>query len=287
MSVPASYNTKHQAVSMAKEFKQPTCPSAIIRWAGSKRQLLGELVAHVPPKYATYYEPFFGSGCLFFKLRPSKSILSDINPALISFYRQAKRNPRKVLDSARKFRRNEDSYYSVRERFNQLPKAADKAAYFLFLNRYCFNGLFRTNKSGGFNVPFGSRTGSFPTTEEFLNATRLLQTSKLMCTDFEIALASAKKADFVYLDPPYVYNKRKDRGEYGLESFTAIDIPRLDSVVETLNRRKVKFLLSYLDCDEIKGLAAQYNVKRIPVSRCISSLASSRGIVSEVLISNY
>jgi DNA adenine methylase len=259
----------------------------ILRWAGSKRKLLDELSASVPKKFNTYIEPFVGSACLFFQLKPTKAILADINPALIDFYRVTSLRPNKVLKSAIHYPRSEAGYYSIRERYLDSEESTCRASSFLYLNHFCFNGIFRTNTKGEFNVPFGTRTGSFPTFSVFREASRLLKRARLMCADFDKVLQLAKAGDFVYMDPPYVYKSRKDRGEYGPASFSLCDIPRLRNAIDRLERKRVRFLLSYLDCDEIKPISRKFNCRTVPVSRTVAGLCEARQVVNELLISNY
>ena len=192
-------------------------PRPPLRWAGSKRKLLSELARAVPLEFSTYIEPFAGSACLFFHLQPKRAILGDINPELIGFYRATRKHPHEVLRSAIRRRRT-----AARVRYIAERDATSRASLFLFLKHFCFNGIFRTNSKGNFNVPFGTRTGAFPSFEEFHNAANLLKRVTLLCSDFEHVLHRAKEGDFAYLDPPYVYRTRKDRGEYAKGASSAV-----------------------------------------------------------------
>ena len=261
--------------------------TAPLRWAGSKRKIIHHLVAELPPEYQTYIEPFAGSAYLYFYVRPRRAILGDLNKDLMQFYGALRERPEAVLRSASHFRRSATGYYKARSRFIKEHDPVKRAALFLFLNRFCFNGIYRTNTRGDFNVPYGTRTGGFPTFSEISDLSKQLSRAKLVCADFEEVAAGARKGDFVYLDPPYVYRSRKDRGEYGKGSFALGDIPRLQSVVRDLDRRRVKFLLSYLDCPEIHPTAALFKSRRIPVARTVAGLTRARQVVSEVLIRNF
>jgi DNA adenine methylase len=241
----------------------------------------------VPSTFSTYIEPFVGSACLFFHLQPERAVLGDINSDLIGFYRTASLHPDQVLRSAIHLRRTEASYYAVRARYAAEKDATKRASLFLFLNHFCFNGIFRANAKGEFNVPFGTRTGAFPTFKEFRSAAHQLKRAALQCSDFEQVLQHARTGDFVYLDPPYVYRSRKDRGEYGPTSFSLCDIPRLHKCIVRLDRRRVHFLLSYLNCDDIQPIRSQFNCRTVPVARTVSGLSAARQIVSELLISNF
>lgn len=259
----------------------------LLRWAGSKRKLLSELSKAVPPTFSTYIEPFVGSACMFFHLQPERAVLGDVNCELIGFYRTMSLKPIEVLRGAIHLRRTETSYYAVRSRYADERDPIKRASFFMFLNRFCFNGIFRTNAKGEFNVPFGTRTGAFPTLEEFRGVAHQLKRADLQCSDFEPILQHAKTGDFVYLDPPYVYRSRRDRGEYGPTSFSLCDIPRLHKCIVRLDRRGVHFLLSYLDCDDIQPIRSQFNCRTVPVARTVSGLSAARQIVSELLISNF
>ncbi len=259
----------------------------VLRWAGSKRKLIPDLKKLVPSEYDTYIEPFSGSACLFFELKPAKAILGDINPDVIGFYKAMRAAPVDLLSSAKKLKRNQPAYYRIRDRFNAETDPAKRAPLFLYLNRFCFNGIFRANAKGEFNVPFGTRTGSFPLQRSFVEASVLLKRAKLFCVDFDRVLVKAKKNDFVYLDPPYMYQNRKDRGEYGPDSFSLTDLPRLFKAIHRLDRRGARFLFSYLDCEEIEALKKEYQVTTIPVSRSVAGLSKARKVVSEVMISNF
>lgn len=258
----------------------------LIRWAGSKRKLLHHLVSAAPPSFRRYYEPFVGSGCLFFALRPRRATLGDINPVLIDTYRTIKSHPRLLQRRAAGFPRDRRSYYALRK-LQQPMAVIDNAARFLVLNRLCFNGLYRTNRKGEFNVPFGSRGGSLPSEAAFYRASLALRTARLVSGDFERTVEGATRGDFVYLDPPYVYSTRRNRGEYGAETFSTLDIERLIARMHTLDAKGVQILLSYLDCEEIRELARAWKTRVIPVQRQISGFLRHRRIVNELLISNY
>jgi DNA adenine methylase len=161
-----------------------TTSQPIIRWAGSKRKLLSHLCEADPRQFGTYYEPFFGSGCLFFALKPNIAVLGDINPALISFYSEVRLKAAEVWSSAIRYRRDSDSYYALRRRFLAEVQPTRRAAMFLYLNRFCFNAIFRTNRKNEFNVPFGTRSGSFPRRKDFAAAGFLLRSATLMCRSY-------------------------------------------------------------------------------------------------------
>lgn len=163
----------------------------------------------------------------------------------------------------------------------------EQAARFFALNRACFNGLYRTNRDGDFNVPYGRKTGTLPPSSMFYRASVALRGAKLKAGDFSQTLRSVRAEDFVYLDPPYVYSDRKDRGEYGVGCFGLGDLDRLFQCLIDLDARNAYFLLSYLESDEILERAAGWHIHSVPVKRQISGFAKFRRCVNEVLISNY
>jgi DNA adenine methylase len=263
-----------------------TWANPLIRWAGSKRKLLHHLVSAAPPSFRRYYEPFVGSGCLFFALRPGRATLGDINTVLIETYRTIKSHPRLLQRRAVRFPLDSRSYYALRE-LREPMVVIDKAARFLVLNRLCFNGLYRTNRNGYFNVPFGSRGGSLPSEAAFYRASIALRTARLVSGDFERTVEGAARGDFVYFDPPYVYNSRRNRGEYGADTFCTSDIERLIARMRILDARGVHILLSYIDCEEIREVTRAWKTRVVPVQRQISGFSRHRRIVNELLISNY
>ena len=168
----------------------------VIRWAGSKRKLLPKLAQLSPKNYNRYIEPFCGSACLFLELEPAKAILSDSNSALINSYQKLKSDPSKVLSFVLRWPRTKDFYYTLRATIPSESKDdVFGAARFLYLNRLCFNGVYRENKSGYFNVPYAeSRSGQFPTEKEFLEFSKELQKAEIVCSDFGESLDQIGRA---------------------------------------------------------------------------------------------
>jgi DNA adenine methylase len=259
----------------------------IIRWAGSKRKLLPVLIRAVPRQYDRYFEPFVGSGCLFFALKPKQAVLGDINGELISMLRTLHHHPRLLHRQATTHKLNRRSYYRLRDNSEISDEITQRAGRFLALNRYCFNGLYRANSSGKFNVPFGSKTGTLPTESTFYRASVALRNARIIKGDFTRTLKSAHREDFVYLDPPYVYSGRRDRGEYGPNTFSVDDVERLFVEMQRLKTQGAFVLLSFIECDNVLKRAKGWNVQRVPVKRQISAFAQYRIYVNEVLISNY
>ena len=258
----------------------------IIRWAGSKRKLIPQLMHRVPKDFNTYIEPFCGSACLFFELAPRNAILGDINSELVNALRQLKQNNH-LYDALIDNPNTPEEYYRIRDIAPNTLNVKDRAIRFLYLNRYCFNGVYRTNKQGKFNVPRGTRTGAFPSKSSFDLARSKLKKAKLVNSSYEQTLTLASKGDFAYIDPPYA-KSGKFTGEYGPISFDSERMPEFLSILADLDRRGVRFLVSYRACeDAIKQLEAKYYVSVITVKRHVSGFKSSWNDASEILVQNY
>ena len=258
----------------------------LIRWAGSKRKLVPRLLAKMPQSFERYIEPFAGSACLFFAVEPKNAIISDLNPHLIEAYETITKHPIRVLHLAKSIPATAQDYYAIRDAPFESKSPIQRAARFLYLNRFCFNGLYRTNKKGHFNVPFGTRTGTFPTDPIFRRAAAALGRATLVCSDFQSTIAKAREGDFVYLDPPYVASDKLNRTEYGPNSFDVCDIPRLILSLEDLQAKRVRFVLSYCASQELLKLLPRKIASRVRVRRHIAATPSKRRFVNELLIDN-
>ena len=180
-----------------------------LRWAGSKRQLLPDLKKFIPRSFNRYIEPFAGSACLFFDIAPQTGILGDINSELIDTYKAIRKNWQKVAHALETIPPGKESYYSLRSQPVESFSPQDRAARFIFLNRFCFNGLYRTNMFGQFNVPYGGdRSGKLPARADLEMVSGLLNRAILLPNSFQETLQLAKRGDFVYMDPPYAKKKR-------------------------------------------------------------------------------
>jgi DNA adenine methylase len=261
----------------------------ILRWAGSKRKLLPELISSVPEKYSRYIEPFAGSACLFFALNPEVAVLSDKNPDLLQMYRVLRRTPRLLTTAVHKLDDSNRTYYSLREKDVGDLTSLDRAARFLYLNRFCFNGVYRTNRLGHFNVPRGIKTGTMPGEELFFRCARALRHADLRVGDFEDILVDVGRGDFVYLDPPYASSTRRPYGEYGYDGcFGEADNPRLVNRLHRIDKAGAYFLLSYADMGSfVRQLDRRWHVRRVAVRRHVAGFAKHRRSVSEILVSNF
>jgi DNA adenine methylase len=258
-----------------------------LRWAGSKRKLLPQLLGAVPCEIETYYEPFAGSACLFFALKPRSAVLSDINEELIRAYRVVKARPRRLWETIARMSTATEYYYYLRSLQPSRLDEMARAARFIYLSRFCFNGVFRTNKAGKFNVPRGRKTGDIPAEIEFRRCSQALRGATLVCGDFEQAVSTASMGDFVYLDPPYAKRRGRHRGEYGYNGFALTDVPRLARLLDALDKRKARFLMSYAFCSEIAPLMEAWNTRSVLVRRHVAGFSDERVRVREVLLSNY
>jgi DNA adenine methylase len=259
----------------------------LLRWAGSKRSLLDDLLALVPRIEGRYFEPFAGSACLYFGLRPRAACLADHNDELMGTYRTIRRAPREVATLALGWPTDEAQYYRLRAVDPLDLTAVQRAARFVFLNRLCFNGVYRTNRSGAFNVPFGRAAGAIPPVERWVRCGGALRAARLETSDFEVAVRDAAEGDFVYLDPPYTRGTRDAYGVYGYGSFTQADFGRLMSALDRLDRGGARFLLSYRASPEVVDATSGWEQRFIEVTAQVGGKVRSRSMRRELLVLNY
>jgi DNA adenine methylase len=236
---------------------------------------------------ATYIEPFAGSACLFFDIEPGRAILGDLNRELVNSYRVLRDDPRAVLSILRGLIPDSGAYYRVREESPDDLPGAEAAARFFYLNRHCFNGLYRTNMKGKFNVPMG-KTKNRPSLDEklFLSASQMLSRAELVNADFEVTLSKANHGDFVYLDPPYISRSRRIFSEYLPNSFTDRDLDRLYDSLDDLDRRGVTFVITYSDGTEARKLLSKWKPQRWRARRHIAGFAAHRRFSYELIATN-
>ncbi|MGQ0613788.1 MAG: DNA adenine methylase [Planctomycetaceae bacterium] len=259
----------------------------ILRWAGSKRQLLPVLSQYWSDEYDRYVEPFAGSCSLFLTLAPEKALIADKNEELMHTYRIVRRGWREVYDGVRMLPRNGDMYKRLRATDPTRLRGVERAIRFVYLNRNCFNGLYRTNRQGAFNVPYSSsRTGALPPADVFEGCARLLQVAHLRAWDFGTTLRYTSEGDFVYLDPPYAVETRRVFREYGPKQFSQADLGRLSDHLDRLDDRGVVFLLSYADCAAARKQFKKWPTRRIRVRRHIAGFQGARRHAFELLVSN-
>ncbi len=265
----------------------PAIPKPFLRWAGSKRKQIPRLREFWSADYERYVEPFAGSACFFFSLCPEKALLADKNADLIGAFECVRDDPSRLYDCVVAIPRTKERYYVERARNPATLTPTQCAARFIYLNRNCFNGIYRTNRSGQFNVPFAaSRAGAFVTRNEFIEASKSLQRATLRAWDFGTTLRYVRDGDFVYLDPPYVVESRRVFREYGERPFCAKDLSRLEEHLVKIDQRGAAFVVSYADCREARSLAVNWNSCRMRVRRHIAGFSGARRTAYELLVSN-
>lgn len=263
------------------------CPP-FLRWAGSKRRLLPVLQTFWTKHHKRYIEPFAGSACLFFAIKPPKAILGDLNPELIATYIEVKYRIGAVLRELKTLQ-PEDKQEYLRLRGIDIGTLSPpaRAARFIYLNRYCFNGIYRTNLAGQFNVPYsGVRCGSVPQDGVFEKCSNRLRQARFVRGDFERVLKLAQKGDLVYMDPPYAVRARRVFSEYDPSTFTSEDIARLRLWMERLNAAQINFVVSYAESDEADVLRKNFSYETVSVRRHVAGFAAHRASSNELLISN-
>jgi DNA adenine methylase len=272
--------------------ERPSC-RPFLKWAGGKTQLLPHLIHRIPNSFNRYIEPFIGGGALFFALQPRISLLADCNPELISCYQVVRSDVDALIEELKGFRYEKEMYYEVREwdrkpDFGQMSRVK-RAARLIYLNKTCFNGLYRVNSKGHFNVPFGSYSDPTIVDPENLKAcSTVLQRAIIQSSNFEQVLEIAEAGDFVYFDPPYApTSDTADFTSYSKDGFDDAAQELLLLVCLQLNQRGVKWMVSNSNTPIIQELYRGFKVEPIIASRAINSKASKRGAVIELLIRNF
>ncbi|MBX9878138.1 MAG: DNA adenine methylase [Candidatus Obscuribacterales bacterium] len=266
-----------------------TIARPFLKWAGGKSQLLASYEQYFPKAFNSYFEPFIGGGAVFFHLQPGKATISDLNPELTNCYQVIRDDVESVIRALHKHTNNYDHYYKVRDLNPDKLTAAQRAARMIFLNRTCFNGLYRVNSSGKFNVPFGKYKNPRICDADNLRATsKLLKQVNVICAPFETALKTAKKGDFIYLDPPYQpVSTTAYFTSYTKGSFREEDQERLAEVFTKLSKRGCLLMLSNSDNDFIRDLYSDFRQETVLANRAINCKGNRRGPVKELLVLNY
>lgn len=259
----------------------------LFRWAGSKRKLLDEIKTRLPERFGTYHEPFCGSACLFFDLLPSSASLSDMNEELINAYQQIQHCPENVWEVLRSYQVSKEVYYELRAIDESNLSNPARAARFIYLNRLCFNGVYRTNNAGKFNVPMGTKTGKMPTLDMLQSYSAALRNVSLSSGDFTSSQIKVEAGDLVYVDPPYAKPESRRRGEYGPNSFRYEDISRLIEFLSMVESKGATFVLSYSDCEIIRtALKKEWCTQKVSVRRHVAGFNAHRNVVEEILVTN-
>jgi len=268
---------------------KPTEQSArpFVKWAGGKRQLLRELLKHVPLRHGRYFEPFLGGGALFFALRPPLATLADKNERLIRAYKGIKNDVEQVAKLLKTYRHEEKFFYGMRNVDIDARSDAEVAAWFVYLNKTGFNGLYRVNRENRFNVPFGRCENPKICDVRTLRAcSTALAKAVLRVEDFEKIAARAKQGDFVYFDPPYApLSATSSFTSYTSSGFGLEEQTRLRDVARALKRRGVHVLLSNSSAPSVRALYSRgFDVVEVSATRMVNSKAAGRGAVTELII---
>jgi DNA adenine methylase len=273
----------------------------LLKWAGGKRHIARQLEAFFPPDWdsGTYIEPFIGGGAMYLHLQPRNSLIADVNKRLVGFYTHVQKNVEDVFggisEIAKEFesiplKDKKDLYLNFRTRFNGTDaKTLDSAILLYSLNKLCFNGLYRENSKGAFNVPFGQKKNFPPLIkDDFEGVSGLLKGTEIASSDFEETIARAKTGDFVYLDPPYVpLDITASFTSYHSEGFGITDQQRLAKAMLELRKLGINAMCSNSDTPLTREIYGQLNLATIQAPRMVSAKASGRGSVSELVITNY
>ena len=274
-----------------EKLQQETYP--IVKWVGGKRQLMFELLKNLPENYNRYFEPFIGGGALFFELQPDNAYISDMNEELINLYQVVRDNVDELITDLQKHDISKEYFMEIRniDRTEEYENwsTVQKASRFIYLNRTCFNGMYRVNSKGEFNVPFGHyKNPRILDENNLINCSNLLQKTEIKHADFSKILKKVKKGDFVYFDPPYVpLSETSSFTSYTKDGFDIHMQFKLKDVCNELDSMGVKFLLSNSDTKLVNELYENYNIKKVFASRQINANADGRGKITEVLVRNY
>jgi DNA adenine methylase len=259
-------------------------PAPFIRWAGSKRWLIPTLARIIPESFGTYYEPFLGSGSLFFWLEPRRALLSDTLRPLVETYETVRDSPALVLASIQQWPLESQTFYTVRGA--TYSDAPTRAAQFIYLNKACFNGLYRVNRAGRFNVPFGRpKTDTTVNVDSFLAASSLLATADLECQDFAAAVEKVARGDLVFLDPPYAGQNGQGFTEYNEELFQWQDQLRLAKMANDLARRGAHVIVTNRHDDRVRTLySSLFEAAEVTRTSTVAANPARRGTVKEMLL---
>ena len=276
-------------------YTQPMTP--VLKWAGGKKQLLTAIRSMLPAEYDCYYEPFVGGGAVLFSVAPRKAVINDINTQLVNLYRQLQGAPEQIIEYVNildAVHCDKDYYLSMRQKYNRKISAneldAECAALMIWINKHCFNGLYRVNRKGLFNVPYNNKSigrsideNNIRSIGEYLQKSDITMT----CSDFEEVCRHVKPNDFVYFDSPYVpESKTADFTSYSRGGFEMADHERLARLFKRLDQIGAKLMLSNNDVEIVRELYCDYRITHLDVKRMINCDATKRN-GKEVIITNY
>lgn len=264
-----------------------------IKWVGGKTQLLSEITARIPQNFSRYFEPFVGGGALFFYLQPEKSVLIDINKELTNTYQVVRDKVEELITDLKQHIHQQDYYYQIRNidrsKEYQLWSDVQRASRLIYLNKTCFNGLYRVNSKGHFNTPMGSYKNPKIVDEINLRAcSKALQKAQILTGSFLEVEEKITLEDFVYFDPPYApLNATSNFTGYSQDGFDLSMQLNLRNLCDRLNAKGVRFMVSNSNAPLILDLYSNYKIEFVYASRAINSKGDKRGKISEVIITNY
>jgi len=258
---------------------------SFLRWAGSKRQSLPRLRTTLPDRYERYVEPFAGSAALFFALRPSRALLGDLNRLLVNAMYWVREDHAGIVNALYTMSRDKEAYYRYRAELNALDHTTKHAAIlFVYVNRNCFNGLWRTNKLGQFNVPFGgNQIGNYPPETLFSDCASALAKAEVHHQDFRETLAACGAGDIIFADPPYFTATERTFVEYGHRSFGASDLSDLIELLVAAESRGARIVLTYSAAMEITSIPGHWVREQIAVTRNVGGFRDSRRSFGETI----
>ena len=266
---------------------EKTKSTPFLKWAGGKRYLLPQIIPHFPTEFERYYEPFLGGGATLFQLKPKKATISDVNSILIETYNVIKNNVNELIEILDTMIIGKTEYYEIRKSKPQSP--IEQAARFIYLNKTCWNGLYRENSSGEFNVPFGriKKGTKLYEIENLLNTREILKNITILNRDFQYTVQKAKENDLIYFDPPYTTSHNENGFiEYNASIFSWDDQLRLAKLVGVLSEKNCHVFVSNADHPAIRELYKDFKLIKIQKSSSIAGIMSNRKQVMELLITN-
>jgi DNA adenine methylase len=267
----------------------PVKAGPFLKWAGGKGRLLAQYQPLFPQRFERYFEPFVGAGAVFFHLAPPNAHLSDVNPELVNAYQVIRNHVEELIATLASYPHDRDFYYALRARDPEHMPAVERAARIIYMNKTCFNGLYRVNRRGQFNVPFGDYKNPRILDEAGLRAAHsALQNVSITHQGFDAVLAEAKSGDFVYFDPPYhPLSPTASFTSYAADDFGPEDQIRLAAVFRRLDAKGVKLMLSNSDTPFIRDLYEGFHIQQVWAPRAINRDAAKRQPVAEVVVTNY
>ncbi len=261
-----------------------------VKWAGGKGKLLTQYESYFPKRFHSYLEPFLGGGAVFFHLMPDRAVLSDINEELINAYLVVRDHTEELIQSLKKHKNEKYYYYKIRGLDPAQLTPVERASRLIYLNKTCYNGLYRVNRKGKFNVPFGRYKNPMICDKEGLHAASLaLKEAEILVRDFgDTTLERAQRGDFIYLDPPYFpLSETSSFTGYAPDGFRATEQKRLARIFKELDTRGCLLMLSNSNIPLIQELYQEFRIIEVYAARAISCKPEGRGKITELLILNY